>query len=72
MAEGYECDRCGNVYAGSPHTMITVGDGVSRSRMGDENSLTVPSDTVPDETFDVCPTCRAAFEDWWDLEGNDA
>lgn len=70
MAEGYECDRCGSLHSGEPHTRIKLGDGVPRARprgyervLGREEGTQI---TDEGELYDVCPGCRSAFETWWD------
>ena len=71
MAEGYECDRCGGLNAGTPHTLLTVGDGEERRGRQDrrEEYHERMGDLLGDEAFDICPGCRSAFESWFE---NDA
>lgn len=70
MSEAYECDRCGSLNSGTPHTLLVVGNGVTR--FGDQDKwkentqhLREPGE-IGDEYYDVCPGCRSAFEAWWD------
>lgn len=68
MAEGYECDRCGGLNSGTPHTRIELGDGIPRQRpRGYERELE-EGQPIYDEstTYDICPGCRGLFEEWWD------
>lgn len=74
MSEGYECDRCGSLNSGSPHTMVAIGDGIPRARTRGlhptERAEGIPGDDI-DETYDVCPGCRSKFEEWWNEGGGE-
>lgn len=72
MPEGYECHRCGSLHSGSPHSAITIGDGIPRARVRGvrhEQASGLPVDSY-DTVYDICPGCRASFEEWFD-EGQD-
>lgn len=67
MSEAYQCDRCGKLRDGSPHTFIAVGDGLPRYRRGpgaDEVEVRVNAMQSYDGTYDICPKCRGDFEEW--------
>lgn len=67
MSEGFVCDRCGDTHAGSPHTTITIGEGIPRSRAGDY-TLHEPGGVDTEKIHDVCNDCKDAFEEWWENE----
>lgn len=72
MGEGYECDRCGSLNSGTPHTLIALGDGEPRFRRGGMNEHPVeihPGQEQFDLIKDLCPGCRAKFEEWWEEGG---
>jgi hypothetical protein len=74
MAEGYECDRCGSLNSGEPHTMVALGDGIPRRRVRGlhptDRAEGLPPDEY-DEVYDLCPGCRTAFESWFRMEDTD-
>lgn len=71
MAEAYECDRCGDLHAGSPDTLLTVSNGQGRSRVGTpgEDEYHPPSTEMPDFVEDLCPECRESLEEWFEGPG---
>lgn len=73
MGEGYECDRCGSLHSGSPHTNLTLNDGIPRERVRGlhptERAEGIPGQDI-DESYDLCPGCRSKFEEWWEDGGN--
>ena len=67
MSEAYECDRCGGLNSGTPHTLLTIGDGLTRAGPQDGGFREMhEGKEMADTYYDVCPGCRSAFEEWWE------
>lgn len=70
MSEAYECDRCGGLNSGSPHTAMTVEDGYARS-VHRENRKRVEGDINP-KHVDLCRGCLNDLRKWYQEAGGDA
>ena len=74
MSEGYLCDRCGSTHAGSPDTMLLLGDGRPRYRRGPSRKAEYvhEGELIGDVEFDLCQACRNDLKEWWAKAGGDA
>ena len=69
MSEAYECDRCGTLHSGKPHTTIHVEAGHARSRPGEREEL---YDTPLGTSFpDLCSACLNDLRRWYRDGGGD-
>lgn len=71
MSEAYECDRCGGLNSGSPHTGLIVGDGQPRYGGQDPHPEFQRGMHDIDADLDLCAACRNDFRRWWADGGGD-
>jgi hypothetical protein len=69
MGEAYECDRCGGLNSGSPHTALTVEEGYARS-VYRENRKRSEGDIKP-KHIDLCRGCLNDLRKWYQEAGGD-
>lgn len=75
MSEGYQCDRYGTTYSGSPDTMLVVGQGRQRSReplTRQQDAVYHDSPIIGDYEADLCRACMNDLRRWYSDGGGDA
>lgn len=68
MSEAYECDRCGGLREGSPHTAMTVEDGFARTVHHTRHRA---EGEVKPEHIDLCRACLNDLRKWYQEAGGD-
>jgi len=69
MAEAYQCDRCQELYEGSPYAALTLQSGYGRQHRAERNE--VFNETLPPEPVDLCRSCVDDLRDWYIGAGGD-
>ena len=70
MSEGYECDRCGSLHAGSPDSALTVEPGYARSVRRVRHSPYDEGEEKP-KHVDLCRVCVNDLRRWYQDAGGD-